>query len=260
LPFIDEWLEEAAPSGYFVTPLAHAQLNMVGFVIVSLSTMMVFLLPRLLGKPATFPKSGRRALAVMATGVACTYLVYFGLGLLESIQIHNGLTPDQAQLAVAGKWGRYALIIAAQGILGLGYIMLFRHISSVIGRELIRAYWARLRGRIGEALSNSARIHPRALPSSLGQARFRAILSALFEFVFLGLGWFFSGRPFIGTLMFTLGAFYLTIVYGIFALAGNLGPFLGVLIFYLAMLLFSALWSYTTYMHDATERLAEKEA
>ena len=41
--------------------------------------------------------------------------------------------------------------------------------------------------------------------------------------------------------MFTLGAFYLTIVYGIFALAGNLGPFLGVLIFYLAMLLFSAL-------------------
>lgn len=260
LPFIDEWLEEAAPSGYFVTPLAHAQLNMVGFVIIALSTMMIFLLPRLLGKPATFPRSGQRALAVIAVGVTCTYIVYFGLGLLESIQIHNGLTPDQARSAVAGEWGRYALLVGAQGILGFGYILLFRHVSSVIGRDLVKAYWSRLRGSMADALSNSARIHPRAIPTSLGQARMRAIAAALLEFVFLGLGWFFSGRPFIGTLMFTLGAFYLTIVYGVIAIAGNGGPFLAAGLVYLALLVFSAIWSYTTYMRDATERLAENQA
>jgi cytochrome c oxidase cbb3-type subunit 1 len=255
LPFIEDWLEEASPSSYFVTPLAHAQLNMVGFVIMALSTMMIFLLPRLLGKPVTFPKSGQRALTVMAVGIACTYVVYFLVGVLESIQIHNGLTPDQARSAVFGEWGRYAILVGAQAILGFGYILLFRHVSSVIGRDLVKAYWAALRGRMSQALINSSSIHPRALPTSLAQARSRASISALLEIVFLGLGWFFSGRPFIGTLMFTLGAFYLTIVYGVVALLGD-AAFLPSALVYAALLIFSAFSSYSTYMRDANAHLA----
>src|SRR4029077_4308910 len=42
LPPVALWLDQALPSGYFVTPLAHAQLNMVGFVIISLSTLMFY--------------------------------------------------------------------------------------------------------------------------------------------------------------------------------------------------------------------------
>ena len=106
LPFIEEWLEEGSPSSYFVTPLAHAQLNMVGFVIIALSTMMIFLLPRLLGKPATFPRSGQRALVVMAVGIASTYVVYFLIGVLESIQIHNGLSPGSGTLGRLRRMGQ----------------------------------------------------------------------------------------------------------------------------------------------------------
>lgn len=255
LPFIEEWLEEGSPSSYFVTPLAHAQLNMVGFVIMALSTMMLFLLPRLLGKPVAFPRSGQRALTVMAVGITSTYIVYFLVGVLESIQIHNGLAPDQARSAVFGEWGRYALLIGAQAILGVAYILLFRHVSSVIGREVVREYWRTFRARMGQALRNNSSIHPRAFPTSIGQARSRAVLSALLEFVFLGLGWFFSARPFIGTLMFTLGAFYLTIVYVVIALVGD-SAFLPSALVYVGLLIFSALSSYNTYMRDASEGLA----
>lgn len=255
LPFIEEWLEEGSPSSYFVTPLAHAQLNMVGFVLMALSTMMIFLLPRLLGKPITFPQSGQRALTVMAVGITSTYVVYFLIGVLESIQIHNGLAPDEARSAVFGEWGRYAVLIGAQAILGFGYILLFRHVSIVIGRDVIREYWRTFRARMGQSIRNSSSIHPRAFPSTIGQARTRALLSALMEFVFLGLGWFFSGRPFIGTLMFTLGAFYLTIVYGVIALLGD-SAFLPSALVYVGLLIFSGLSSYNTYMRDANAGLA----
>ena len=55
---IEEWLEDAAPSGYFVTPLAHAQLNMVGFAIIGLMTMSLFVLPRSLGRKIADPADG----------------------------------------------------------------------------------------------------------------------------------------------------------------------------------------------------------
>ncbi|MEO8286436.1 MAG: cbb3-type cytochrome c oxidase subunit I [Chloroflexota bacterium] len=251
LPPVDAWLEDALPAGYFVTPLAHAQLNMVGFVIISLAAMMIFLLPRLMGRPAADPVGGRRALTVMAVGVACTYLVYFGVGLLESIQIHNGYTPSEARDAVAGTWGRYALFIGAQAILGFGYILLFRHISSVIGKENVRAYFRAFRGRMGEALQQSVRIHPRARIADPAASQRRALLSLVLEACFLGLGWFFSGRPFIGIMMFSLGTIYLTIVYVVVAIAGNSGPFLTLLAIYVGLLILSGFACYRTYVRDS---------
>jgi cytochrome c oxidase cbb3-type subunit 1 len=250
LPPVARWLDEALPSGYFVTPLAHAQLNMVGFVIISLSTMMLFLLPRLMGREIVDPARGRRALTVMAVGIACTYVAFFGVGLLESIQIHNGLTPEQAREAVAGVWGRYALFVGAQAILGVGYFLLFRHITSVIGKENIRAYFRVFWGRMRGAILQSVRVHPRARLADPGAAQRRAVGSSLMEFIFLGLGWFFSGRPFIGILMFSLGAIYLTVVYVVIATAGNGGPFPYLLAAYVSMLLLSAIGCYSSYMRD----------
>ncbi len=257
LPAIDEWLEEANPAGYFVTPLSHAQLNMVAFAIISLSTLMIFLLPRILGKPVADPVRGRRALTVMAVGIVASYLVYFGLGLLESIQIHNGLTPAEAREAVAGTVLRYVLLIGAQGLLGVGYVLLFRHVSSEIGAETIRAYFSKLGGRMASALRTSVRVHPRARTDSPVVALRRGIASALLECVFLGLGWFYSGRPFIGIMMFSIGTIYLTIVYVVIAIAGNGGPFLSLGLIYLSMVLASAITCYRTYLFSVREERPE---
>jgi hypothetical protein len=224
---------------------------MVGFVIISLSTLMFYLLPRLMGRPIVDPARGRRALLVMAIGIVSTYVVYFSVGLLESIQIHNGLSPEQAREAVAGVWGRYALFVGAQAILGVGYILLFRHISAVIGKENIRAYFRVFRGRMSGAIRQSVRIHPRARAADLATAQRRAIGSSLMEVIFLGLGWFFSGRPFVGIMMFSLGAIYLTVAYVVVAIAGNSGPFPYLIAAYAAMIVLSGLGCYRSYMSDS---------
>lgn len=254
---VKEWLVEASPAGYFVTPLSHAQLNMVGFVILSLGTLMVFLLPRLLGRPITENKEGRVALIVMAVGVTMSYAVYFGVGLLESIQIHNGLLPAEARASVLGDFWRYVFLIAAQGTLGLGYILLFRHLSKVIGKEIIREYFRALRGRMAGAIRYSVRVHPRARAASTSEANRRALISAVMECIFPGLGWFFSGRPFIGILMFSLGTLYLTIVYVVVAIAGNSGPLLTLLFIYILIALASGAASYRTYVSSMKDDAAQ---
>jgi hypothetical protein len=210
--------------------------------------MSVFLLPRLLGRKIVDPRGGRIALATMAAGISLSYLAYFSIGLLESIQIHNGFLPAEARANVLGDGLRYAVIVLVQGILGLGYVLLFRHVAKVIGRNLISAYFRNIAGRMSDAIRFSVRVHPRARAASPAQAQRRALTSAVMECIFPGLGWFFSGRPFIGTMMFSLGTIYLTIVYVVIAIAGNAGPFLTLGILYLAIILLSGAASYRTYL------------
>jgi hypothetical protein len=196
------------------------------------------------------PVRGRRALLVMCAGIVATYVVYLVVGLLESIQIHAGLSPAQAREAVAGTWGRYALLAGAQALLGVGYILFFRHISRVIGTENIRAYFRAFWGRMRGAIQQSMRVHPRARVSDPALAQRRAAGSSLLEVAFLGLGWFFSGRPFIGILMFSLGTIYLTVVYVVVAVAGNTGPFPYLLAIYVSMIVLSGLSCYRSYLRD----------
>lgn len=252
LDVFEEWLEEATPSGYLVTPLAHAQLNMVGFAIVGLMTMSLFVLPRVLGRRVADPAAGRRALTVMAVGIAASYLVFLGVGLLESAAIHNGATPAEAREMVAGQWGRYALFIGAQAILGLGYVLLFRHVSRVIGKDTIRAYYRTFRGRMRNAGREAVRVHPRALPLSFADAQRKALASAGLEVVgFMGIGWLYSGRPFIGIMLLGGWISLLTIAYVILAIAGGAALLPYLLVIFLALTLFSAVTCYRSYLRDA---------
>ena len=256
LDVVEKWLDEATPSGYLVTPLAHAQLNMVGFAIMALMTMSLFVLPRVLGKTVADPVSGRRALTVIAVGITASYLVFLGVGLLESIAIHNGATAAEAREIVAGRWGRYALFIGAQATVGLGYFLLFRHISRVIGSETRRAYFRTFRGRMRNAGREAMRVHPRALPVNFAEAQRRALASAGLEVIgLMGVGWLYSGRPFIGMMLMGGWISLLTIAYVILAIAGGaaLLPFLLVIFFGLAV--FSGVSCYRTYLRDARQSL-----
>ncbi len=247
---VEQWLEEALPSSYFVTPLAHAQLNMVGFAIMGLMAMSIFLLPRILGRPVTDPVSGRRALTGIGIGITATYLVFLVVGLLESIAIHNGATPMQAQEQAAGTWGRYALFVGAQAILGLGYLLLFRYITKVIGRETIRAYFANFRGRMRSAVQQAMRVHPRAVPPTIEAAQRKAIAAVVLEMVFIGIGWVFSGRPFVGVMVMAAGVSFTTVVYVILAIAGGDALLVPLLMSYYAIAIVSSINCYRSYMRD----------
>ena len=193
----------------------------------------------------------------MAVGIICSYLVFLIVGLLESIAIHNGATPLQARDQVAGQWGRYALFVGAQLILGIGYIMLFRYVSSVVGKETIRAYWATFFGRMRNAGSEAMKVHPRAAADSYAAAQRKALASGLIEAVgLMGIGWLFSGRPFIGIML--LGGWisgFLTFMYVVSAIAGGtVIPYFAI-IFY-TFTLISGFNCYRSYMRDARARLA----
>jgi heme/copper-type cytochrome/quinol oxidase subunit 1 len=258
---VKDWLDEALPASYLVTPLSHAQLNMVGFVMVSLASMAVFLLPRILKRPVTDRKEARVALTVMATGIMASYVVYFTVGLVESLAIHQGATPSEAMEIVAGRTGRYSLLIGAQAILGIGYILFFRHVASVVGREMRRAYFKTFWGRMSGAGQQATRIHPKAVPTNLDTAHRKALTACLIEAVggaagFLGMGWVFSGRPFVGIMLLGswAGGFW-TFAYVVFAVSGGaqLLPFLMVPYFTIPVL--SAIGCYRSYMRDARSLL-----
>jgi hypothetical protein len=255
---VEEWLEEAQPAGFLVTPLAHAQLNMVGFAIVSLMTLSVFVLPRILGRAITDPVAGRRALLFISAGIACSYLVYMIVGLLESMAIHGGMTPVEARQAVAGTFGRYALFVGVQAIVGVGYLLLFRHVSSVVGRETVRAYWSTFRGRMGGAARDAVRVHPRALTTNPADAQRRALTSGIVEAVgFMGVGWLYSGRPFIGIML--LGGWiagFLTFMYVVLAVAGGAGALPFLLVLYYAFTISSGVVCYRSYLRQTGEQIA----
>jgi cytochrome c oxidase cbb3-type subunit 1 len=255
---IEEWLEEAAPAGYLVTPLSHAQLNMVGFAIVSLMTLTVFTLPRVLGRTVTDPVAGRRALLVICIGISCSYLVFLIVGLLESMAIHSGMKPVEAREAVAGIWGRYALFVGAQAILGVGYVLLFVHVRNVIGRETIRAYWSTFFGRMRAAAGEAIRVHPRALATDPASAQRRALTSGIIEAVgFMGVGWLYSGRPFIGIML--LGGWiagFLTFMYVVLAVAGGAAALPYMLGLYYTCTIISGVACYRSYLRQAEQQIA----
>lgn len=254
---VEKWLDEALPSSYYVTPLAHAQLNMVGFAIISLMTMSIFLLPRILGKQPVDPVGGRRALTVMAAGIVLTYFAYAGIGILESIAIHNGATAVQARYSVFGPWGRYIGFIVAQGVLGAGYIMLFRHVSRTIGSEEIKAYFRTFWGRMRDAGKLAVHVHPRALPTSPGEAQRRALGGFFVEAIgFLGFGWFISGRPFIAVMLMSGWVSFLTILYVVIAILGNANLFVLLMLPYFVIAVLSGIGCYRSYMRDARTTLA----
>jgi hypothetical protein len=219
--------------------------------------MSLFVLPRTLGRPATDPVDGRRALTVICAGITVTYLVYFTVGMVESIAIHNGATPLEARQAIAGPWGRYVLFVGAQALLGLGYILLFRHIARAIGRETIRAYFGAFRDRIGNASREAIRVHNRALPATYAEGQRKALVSGMMEALggaagFMGMGWLYSGRPFIGIMLLgSWGGGFWTFAYVVLAVAGgaNLIPVL--LVPWIVIPVLSGIGCYRSYLRDA---------
>ncbi len=254
---VEDWLDKGLPSSYFVTPLAHAQLNMVGFAIMGLMAMSVFLLPRLLGHKVSDPVGGRRALTVIGVGIVLSYLVFLGVGLIESVAIHDGATPTEAREVVGGVWGRYILFVGAQAVVGLGYVMLFRYITKVIGRETIRAYWRSFWVRMRDAGKFAVHVHPKALPVSPGEAQRKALVGFGLEAIgMMGMGWFYSGRPFIGVMLMSGWVGFLTILYVVLAIMGNASLLFVLLVPYFVLAVFSGIGCYRSYMRDARERIA----
>jgi cytochrome c oxidase cbb3-type subunit 1 len=283
IPVIHDWLEEAEGTGWMVMPFAHAQLNMVAFAILGLVTLSTFALPRVTGRPLFSVPFAKRTLAVIASGIFATYVVFITLGLLETRAFYqmfpqgehgasgamdDFLPPNTAVIvrsAVGGDFVHTALVLLVACWVGLGYFMLMRHIAGSIGREAIQAYWDAFRGRTAAAAHQHSMPHPSAVPQDAGQVRRRGLQLAFYEVAagwagFLGMGWLLSGRGFIGVMVLSVWAgIYWSTLFILLAVTA-VGP-VGIAItaiLWIGLPLLSAVAVYRTYISGAREILAER--
>jgi len=279
-PLVHDWLDGAQGTGWMVTPFAHAQLNMVGFAILGLMALSTFALPRVTGRPLFSVPWAKRTLTVIASGIFATYVTFLVLGLIESVavyQLYPGgaqgtmddfLPPDTAlrvRAAVGGDGVHTALVLLTACWVGIGYFMLMRHIAGSIGGATIRAYWQAFFGRMRAAAHQHALPHPSAVPDDPRQLVRRGIQLAFYEMGagwagFLGMGWFMSGRGFIGVMLLSVWAgIYWTTLFVLLAVtsAGPLG--IGIMVAtWVALPFFSGLAVYRTYLTGARIIMAER--
>jgi cytochrome c oxidase cbb3-type subunit 1 len=280
IPMVHDWLDEAQGTGWMVTPFAHAQLNMVGFAILGLVTLVTFALPRVTGRPLFSVPFAKRTLATITGGIYATYTVFLVLGLVETLELYarvpggakgtmdDFLPPDTAiavRSVVGGDWVHTGLVLLTASWVALGYFMLMRHLHKSIGGETVRAYRQTFFGRARAAAHQHATPHPSALPSDTRHLARRALQLAVYEMGagwagFLGMGWIMSGRGFIGVMLLSVWAgIYWTTLFVLLAVtaAGPVGMTIMVGTWLLLPTL-SALAVYRTYLTGAREILGQE--
>jgi len=218
-----DWLLGAGRAGVLVTPLSHAQLNIVGFVLAALLFFSLLVLPKIVQRPLKPRRLADAPFGLLTVGVAGAYASLLALGFAEGARVRGG-TPYGQVLDDFGLWHDLPLAVS-YALIGAAYLTFATVVVRTIGWETIRAYFVRqVRGFWQELVT----VEAGARPTSLRRARQRANLALAVEVGggwvgFAGLGWMMTGRALAGGLLFVAWfAFYWLSM--VLALTGNLGP------------------------------------
>jgi len=218
-----DWLLEAGRAGILVTPLSHAQLNIIGFVLAALMGFSLLALPAVWGRPLAGQRLASASFGLLAAGVAGAYVSLLALGLAEGARVRDGIPYSQV-LHDFGLWHDLPLAVSYAAV-GLAYVAFAAVVVRTIGWQEIGAYFRRQ----GQAFWRElATVEEGARPRSLRQARQRANLALAVEVGggwagFGGLGWLMTGRALAGGLLFLAWFAFYWITMAL-ALTGNLGP------------------------------------
>ncbi len=262
LPYTQKWLQTSGDAGYFVTPFAHAQLNTTGGVVLSLMVFIMFLAPRLSGRPLNTGLA-KVAVAVLCLGIVSVYAVNLLLGVAEGDLMRQGSSFEQARQLWLGPTLNDTLLLTSTTIQGVGYLLFFVVIMQAIGWLAIRNYFGQRFGGLGRAVLDGAKVHPRALPKSMAAARSRALTGTMLEVV-PGMGWLMTGRPKLATflLLFGFGVLLSTVfaVLAIFNITEENYVIWWLVGIYTAVALLSAFFQYRSYMAQARAHLSSLSA
>lgn len=261
LPYTQKWLQTSGDAGYFVTPFAHAQLNTQGGVVLSLIVFMLFLAPRIAGRPLN-QRLAKVAIGVLCVGITVVYAVNVTLGVPEGELMRQGYSFEQARQMWLGPAVNDALLITSTSLQGIGYLLFFVVMMQAIGVRLIGAYFGRWFAAPGRFLADSVRVHPRALPKNMSVAQSRALTATMLEVV-PGMGWLATGRPKLATalLLFDFGVLLSTVfaVLLIFDITTD-PPIWQLVAIYVAIAAVSAFFQYRTYVKQARQHLSQPPA
>jgi len=216
LPFASMWLEQAGQAGDLITPMAHAQMNIVASVGFGLMGLVVFALPKLSGREWLSQPLLRVTLTFMVIGMGMYYIALLSLGFVESIRVHQLLmNPTMNQITAFDiarhevGWAHSFWLTFPNVFIAIGY---FTYATNVIGtlgpknvREGIENWIIDTAGLLDRAVTVGKRYQVRDITA----LRTKAIAVFFTELGggslgFLGAGWMSSGRPALGAgLLFT---------------------------------------------------------
>jgi len=207
LPFASTWLDQAGQAGDMITPLAHAQMNIVASTGFGLMGLVYFGLPKLSGKPWMSQPLVRISFVLTATGILMYYLSLLSLGFIESIRVHQLITGPHAlsqldaynQVRGTIGWAHPFWLTLSNIILASGYITYATNVFGSLGPQHIRQGIANGVLQFAELMDRLVTVAPQQMVRDYQVLRVRAIRTFFIElFVSLlggmGFGWISSGR------------------------------------------------------------------
>ena len=170
-------------------PNIHAQLNMIGGIMLALMGIVYVLLPELTSASAS-QKLRRVNLYGVALGIAAYYVVVLTSGLVRGMYLRQGM--NDAQAAAQLGWVAPTLMFATALPMFVGYLAF-----GAAMWEMTRAYRAEWFTRWRENLATYTgplppRVQKIPLPFILAMEFFGAL------FGFPGLGWLYAGQALLG--------------------------------------------------------------
>lgn len=177
-------------------PNIHAQLNMIGGIMLALMGVVYVLLPELTG--ATVSHSLRRVnLYGIAGGIAGYYVVVLASGLMRAVYLRQGM--NDAQAAAQLGWAAPGLMLLTALPVLVGYCAF----GTAMWRatRAARVEWS---ARWRENLATyTGTLPPRVQKIPLGFILMIEFMGALFGFP--GLGWLYAGQAIVGVAMLCIG-------------------------------------------------------
>lgn len=177
-------------------PNIHAQLNMIGGIMLALTGVVYMLVPELTG--AQIPQRLRRInLYGVACGIAGYYVVVLSSGLIRAGYLRQGM--NDAQAAAQLGWVAPALMLATAVPILIGYIA-FGAAMWGATHAYRRDWLARWRDSFGQ--------YTGPLPPRVEKMPILAIVAIEFfggMMGFPGLGWLYAGQAIIGVFLLCAG-------------------------------------------------------
>jgi len=168
-------MEEAREAGELILPMSHAQMNIVGVVTLTLTTLVLFALPRMVNRPLFSLKLAKFSQTMLVVGVSVLYVGLIWLGVSEGNLIRSGSNFAQARQQATGDWHDWIMAFM-YSLVGIAYIGHVTNVIGTIGRERLALYGGTVGAKLAHTLNYLLDIH---IPGvSLEVARREALVRA----------------------------------------------------------------------------------
>lgn len=139
LPSTYQWLSDAREAGELITPWAHAQMNIIGVVTLTLMALGTYVMPRISHRPLFSHKLAVWSMGTIVVSVFGLYITFLVLGLTEGQYVIKGYSYAQARLIVTGGWHDWILTFW-YAVIGAAYFGYTYNMFKTVGATRLARY------------------------------------------------------------------------------------------------------------------------